>query len=136
VAAMLFLPEDLSGRAEALFSGLEAEHPSRLYVPDLLYVEVTHVLLKHVRGGRYSARDVEGDLAGLLEMDLRPVPTRDLVEDAQAIALRHGLSVYDACYVVLSARVSAPLVTADQKLVRALRGSAFRVQWLGDFGVE
>ncbi|MCX7011743.1 MAG: type II toxin-antitoxin system VapC family toxin, partial [Candidatus Sumerlaeota bacterium] len=58
----------------------------------------------------------------------RVFPTADLAEDALDIALRYGVSGYDAFYAALSRRVDAPLVTADGKLIRALAGKPFRVQ--------
>ncbi|MBK9063303.1 MAG: type II toxin-antitoxin system VapC family toxin [Acidobacteria bacterium] len=37
------------------------------------------------------------------------------------LALDHGLSVYDAVYAVLARTLAAPLVTADGRLLAALR---------------
>jgi len=48
-----------------------------------------------------------------------------------AIALAHDITAYVAVYVALSARLGAPLVTADERLARALAGAAFDVRWLG-----
>jgi predicted nucleic acid-binding protein len=46
------------------------------------------------------------------------------------IAIAHNISAYDACYVELSERLQLPLVTADQKLIRALSGTPYQVQAL------
>jgi predicted nucleic acid-binding protein len=41
------------------------------------------------------------------------------------------VTAYDACYVALAARLGVPLVTADQKLVQRLAGTALAPVWLG-----
>jgi predicted nucleic acid-binding protein len=57
----------------------------------------------------------------------------DLADDALDLALAHGLSAYDACYVALARREAVPLVTADERLVRILKtGGGGSVVWLGD----
>jgi predicted nucleic acid-binding protein len=46
------------------------------------------------------------------------------------IALEHNRSVYDASYLALAATSGLPMITADERLVRAV-GSRFPVQWIG-----
>ena len=45
--------------------------------------------------------------------------------------LAHNPVAQDAAYVALSARLGAPLVTADDGLAHTLVGSPFDVRWLG-----
>jgi predicted nucleic acid-binding protein len=47
-----------------------------------------------------------------------------------AWALRHNLSIYDAPYVAIAIRFSAPLLTADQRLARAAHSAGATVQAL------
>ncbi|NUN52997.1 MAG: type II toxin-antitoxin system VapC family toxin [Planctomycetaceae bacterium] len=65
-------------------------------------------------------------------LDLVSWPVRDLVPGAVALANAEGLSVYDACYVVLSDRLGAPLLTADRRLRERLRGSGHAVEEPGE----
>jgi predicted nucleic acid-binding protein len=58
--------------------------------------------------------------------------TSDLAAEAFEIALEFDSTAYDACYVALSARLGVPLLTADERLVRKLARTRFRVLWLGD----
>jgi predicted nucleic acid-binding protein len=136
VAAMLFLSEPLSERAHALFDGLAAARPSRLHVPDFFYIEVAHVLLKHVRRAGYVRRQAAEDLECLLRLALRPTRVSLLAQSALAMAMEYGLSAYDASYVALSDWIGAPLVTADQRLLRALAASPYQALWLGDIAIE
>ncbi len=48
------------------------------------------------------------------------------------IAIAHRVSGYDAFYVALASQVNAPLITADEKLVRAMAGK-YNVQSLAAF---
>lgn len=44
-----------------------------------------------------------------------------------ALARRYGLSIYDAAYLELAARLALPLATLDQNLARAARESGVEV---------
>jgi len=52
-----------------------------------------------------------------------------LIKDAFDIATAFGQTVYDSIYVALAAASGAPLVTADERLLKAL-GASFPMQWL------
>lgn len=132
VGAMLFLPESLSDAAHRLFDMLSAEPPGTLHVPDLFFVEVANVLLKHSRRGTYAPADLHNDLADLRSLALRATPTFELVDGAITIAQRYDISAYDSCYVALAERLDAPLITGDLKLLRKVSGSPHKVRWLGD----
>jgi predicted nucleic acid-binding protein len=51
------------------------------------------------------------------------------------IAISNSISAYDACYVELSERLKLPLVTADDKLIRTLEGTDYRVCSLMTFSL-
>jgi predicted nucleic acid-binding protein len=68
----------------------------------------------------------------LCALALRSVSTADLVAEALVIALAYDVTAYDACYVALAQQIDAPLVTADESLVRKLAGTAYDVRWLGN----
>ena len=63
-------------------------------------------------------------------LSLQTVAIQEIVSEALEIAIAHNISAYDACYVELSARLQLPLVTADQKLIRALAGTTYQIQAL------
>jgi predicted nucleic acid-binding protein len=44
----------------------------------------------------------------------------------------HGLTAYDAAYVALARKLSLPLVTADEALIRRLDSTGLEVRWLGE----
>lgn len=133
VAIKLFVPEPLTEHAEAFFAALTAHPASRLYVPDLFFAECANILWKYVRRFGYAAADARQDVADLLTLAVSSVATAALAAEALEIALARQISVYDACYVALAAQLRAPLLTADEALLRKLQASPYRIEWLGDF---
>lgn len=124
VAVKLFIADALSPKAFALFALLGAPSSSSssaaLYAPDLLYSEVASVLRRRalLSGYPHARRDV----LRLYKIPFRVAPCRDLVVEAARISLEQVISSDDAFYVALSRRLSAPLITADMRLARALSG--------------
>jgi len=131
VGIKLFLVEPLSDRADALFAHLIATPPARFYVPDLFFIECTNILWKYTRRYGYPAKAALQDVADLTRLPLQTVSTADLAETALTLAVAHEISAYDAAYVALAQRLSLPLVTADETLVRHLVGTEMDVRWLG-----
>jgi predicted nucleic acid-binding protein len=101
----------------------------------LFFVECANVLWKYVRRFGYPAENASQDVLNLQRLRLRSVSTAELIADALHIGLDHGLTVYDANYVTLAQRLRVPLITADERLVQALRGTAYDVRWLGDYSM-
>lgn len=88
-----------------------------LAAPDLLPFETANVLRRLELGGQIapdSAALAHGDL---LDLAVQLWPYASLA--AQAWRLRGSLTLYDASYVALAARLDVPLVTLDRRLARA-----------------
>ena len=128
VGVKLFVDEPLSEQAHTLFSGLVADPPIELYVPDLFFIECTNILWKYTRRFGRSLEDSQADLADLGRLALCVTPTADLMEEALVLAVQMGITAYDACYAALARRMVLPLVTADEPLCRVISWAI----WLGD----
>lgn len=127
-----YLDEDLCEVAKSLFQRARTGR-SFIYVPDLFYNECTNILWKHVRKGEINAEYAHQSLRNLASVKLLlPISSTDLVHDALDLALEFDLTAYDASYVALSEELDLPLVTADEKLIRKLKGSGIDLRWLGD----
>lgn len=133
VGIKLFLTEPLSERADALFAHLTADPPAQIFVPDLFYIECANILWNHTRRSGYPADKARKDLANLGALALRSVRTAELMTDALDVAVQEAITAYDACYMALARRLGARMVTADEKLARALAGAPYDAHWLGDF---
>ena len=112
------------------FSVVQAALPAQLFVPDLFFVECTNILWKYVRRFGYPPQSAQQDAADLVRLPVQVVPTVALAESALKIALEHGLTAYDASYVALADELALPLVTADERLVRALESGHVDVRSL------
>ncbi len=91
-------------------------------VPLLWHYETRNALLVAERRGRLSGADTASRLRALAEIrtttDNEPNLERALIQ-----AREHGLSYYDALYLELAERRSAPLATLDRKLLGAARAT-------------
>ena len=125
VGIKLFVEEEFSEQAYAMFSHLAAEPPAELYVPDLFYIECTNILLKYTRRFGRSLEDSQADLADLGRLALRITSTADLMERSLLLAKKFDLSAYDACYAALAQQLEIPLVSADRPLTGKLDSAVF-----------
>ena len=132
VGIKLFVKEDLSDVAESIFLMAASSSEARRYVPDLFFVECANALWKYVYRCSYSEKDAHRNLSGLFALDLARISTPTVVPAALKIAAAHAISVYDACYVATASLVGAPLITADERLVKRLANSNYQVCNLGD----
>ena len=132
VGIKLFIVEPLSAEAHALFARRTDDPPARFFVPDLFFIECTNILWKYVKRLGLPTEDAKVNVEQLGLLALQVTPTRALMTDALAIALKHDVTAYDAAYVALSQTLALPLITADEKLMRALAGTSYDIRWLGD----
>lgn len=132
VGIKLFLAEEGSDAADALFAQLAQSPPARFYVPDLFYSECANILWKYVRRFGYPAGNARQDVADLLALRLQTVSTADVLAPALALALQYDITAYDACYAALAQQLDLPLVTADSPLRRKLAGSGIAIHILGE----
>lgn len=131
VAIKLVIAEPDSGMARALFAHLDQDPAARFYVPDVFFLECTNVLWKLAKKGTISAVEAKGHQAILRGLRLLFTPLPALLDDTLDLAIAHGLTAYDAAYVAASSQALVPLITADDKLVKKLAGTAHEVYLLG-----
>ncbi len=128
VGIKLFVEEPLSEHAQRLFDGLASDPPADLHVPDLFFIECANILWKYTQRFGRPIEDSLADLSDLERLALQVTSTADLMEDALSLAVKTGLTAYDACYAVLAHRLNLPLVTADKQLSETIEWTI----WLGD----
>jgi len=106
-------------RAQALLHA-----PDALHIPDLALFEVPAALTKKAHLGLIAPENVE-QLNGLFQLttEARPIavhstlPLMPVAMDL-SVRLRHGL--YDCVYLALAQALGGVVVTADQKMIRAV----------------
>lgn len=121
VAAKWFTRQEEPDREKALaLRELHRSHRCRLVVPELALLEVMNAI-------RFSPRAQEADTSAALsllsDLGLQREPLDwELLRKATAIAWGYRITVYDAVYVALAERVGFPLLTADDDMVRRMKG--------------
>lgn len=110
-----FVPEVNSDAARRW---LDASHD---YVaPDLLFPETGNAVWKKVRRGELSPDDGQRLVTDLSVIAVEVVAMRGLVPDAHAVALKTGITVYDATYLTLAVRLDTQVITGDDRFARRL----------------
>jgi predicted nucleic acid-binding protein len=112
--------ERCTPRAEEWFAAVR-RHTGESITVDLFDVECANALWKRVRRELWAQRRAEQALTQILELPFRRVSLATVVSDALLIAMTHGVTAYDACYVALARLATMPLVTADRRMARAAR---------------
>jgi predicted nucleic acid-binding protein len=116
VALSWCFEDEATDETDALLRRLASEHA---IVPALWELEVANVLVVARRRGRVTEAEATrfaSILSSLpIEIERSPALLGELIDGAT----RHGLSAYDAAYLLLAARTGRPLATRDKTLVRA-----------------
>ena len=119
-----FFPDELQEGAQAVIRDHVAGKVL-LKAPDLLMFELTNAVWQAERRGRIGpelADEILGAVSGL-QIELVKVEWEEML----AMARRFNLSAYAAAYLALAERLGEPLMTGDERLVRAVKGE---LAWL------
>jgi predicted nucleic acid-binding protein len=132
VAAKWFLPshdESLTRQAARLLDAFVGRQV-RFLEPDLFWAELANMFWKAVRQQRWRRESAETALNAMLDRNFPTVSSISLLEEACGIASEFDRSVYDSLYVSLALRARGELITADERLAKAL-AAHLPVKWLG-----
>lgn len=118
VALAMLLPDEQSAAADAL---AERFTQGSVPVPTIWPLEVRNALLAALRQRRITPSELGErlEVLSLLPVEVEPPADMATLERTVALARRHHLSVYDACYVDLAKQRGLPLATLDKKLRKA-----------------
>ena len=98
---------------------------STIYIPRLAFLEVLNAI-------RFSPKADEEDgetaLETLQDLNLETKSADvNLLRKANAIAWAYKITIYDSLYVALAEQVGYPLITADDVMVKKLKGHSIVV---------
>lgn len=88
-----------------------------LHAPHLLDLEVTQVLRRLTQKGIVTRTRADEAVRDLLDLRMTRYP--HLILLPRIWQLQHNFSAYDAAYIVLAEKLSAPLLTRDGRLAAA-----------------
>lgn len=98
---------------------------STVFVSELTFLEILNAI-------RYGSKATEKDGAEALHvlqnlhLQVKPIEF-DTLRKANAIAWGYKITIYDALYVALAEQVGYPLITADDVMVKKLKGHSIVV---------
>lgn len=135
VAVKWILDEDYAAQARLLL-GAAVNQPEPMIAPTLLAGEVANTLRQRQRRGLATLAEARSLLADFLGLPVALYAPVEMYDRALVLADEYGLAAaYDACYVALAEAFGAIFWTADERLLRALRGRLSFVRWIGDYPV-
>lgn len=111
VAAKIFFTEDGSEAARELVASGQ-----KFIAPEFIALEIASIGAKYVRKGEVDINHATLAIQSLTELIDHLEPVLGLSERALTLAVAHGFSVYDACYLALAEARDCQVVTADRKL--------------------
>lgn len=120
VGAKWFFSEEGEKTACYLLDRLERREV-KLIVPDFFYIEIGNVCRKRVRKKEVNSSTVLAIMNRMAQFPMVRYSDGDLWDVAFENAIQLDISVYDALYVSLAEIYAAPLVTADEMLIKACK---------------
>lgn len=121
-----FLYQQEADRDRALaLRDLHISGRSTIFIPELALLEVLNAV-------RFSpkAKEEDGEMALEVLYNLHletKTPEPDLMRKANAIAWAYKTTIYDALYVALAELLGYPLITADEVMIKKLKGHSIVV---------
>lgn len=103
-----------------------------LVAPAHLPLEISAGLVRAMQRGRLDSGFLVPAIEALRQLESTLVELMDVAVDATALAVALRVRPYDAAYLVVARRISAPLVTADRPLYDAAFAAGHNSIWLGD----
>jgi predicted nucleic acid-binding protein len=116
VAMKWYVTENDSAKAVDLLTA-----PIQRHAPDLLHIETANILWKKVRRQEIGVQAALSTIAAIQVAPMTIHPSAAYVDLALQLACRTDRTAYDCLYVVLAIALNCPFVTADDKLVNAIK---------------
>ena len=130
VAMKWFIKEGEKDREAAL--AIRQRHidgKAQMIVPELFLLEVPNAIKAGRRGTEEELADVLDVVTDLgIQIERH---SKEILRKTNALAWAYKLTWYDAVYVAVAESLGFPLVTADEALVRKMRGHSIVLR-LGD----
>lgn len=98
---------------------------SKIHVPELAFLEVLNAIRFNAKA---EEKDGETALEALQDLNIETKSANgDLLRKTNAIAWAYKITIYDALYVALAEQIGYPLITADEVMVKKLKGHSIVV---------
>jgi predicted nucleic acid-binding protein len=131
VAIKWFVVEPLTGQALRILEEYR-NAGLRLLAPDLIFAEVGNIVWKKCLYQGLAAPDAELIIEAFSQLHIALTSSAVLLPAAYRLAIATRRTVYDTLYLALSVRENCQFISADEKLVNAVRSVFPTVLWVGD----
>lgn len=124
VVAKWFLPEPLGAEAETVLLDVR-QGRLQLASPDLIVYEFANILWLRRRKGEIGSRQANLIMSDFERLPIELAPADALGFEALKIACKTGCTAYDGAFVALAVGLKSTLLTADQRLLRAVEKTTY-----------
>ena len=123
VTASWCFEDEEASVADAAMDRLPEDHA---VVPALWWFEIRNILVVNERRGRIESADSDVFLNDLARLPIR-IESDSNERLVVALARTHRLTAYDAAYLDLAVRLTAPIATLDRALADAARAEGLEL---------
>ena len=124
VAVKFYLPEE--GREEVLvLLAAVGEGEAKLLAPSTVQPELFNALWQQHRREKLSREEAGEHWGDFSVTSIDLYAPEDLMPRAAQIALDTGVIIYDALFLALAEDAESVMVTADDRLLKTLQGTAY-----------
>ncbi|GAP97544.1 type II toxin-antitoxin system VapC family toxin [Leptolyngbya sp. NIES-2104] len=106
---------------------------SQLHIPEFCLLECTNVLWKAVRFDNLAVTIATQIVRELQRLPFQIESVASLLPDALQIGLTHQLAIYDSLYITLAQQLDIPLISVDERQVRAAIAQNVTIKLISDF---
>ncbi len=126
IALAWCFPDETSASADAVLVAMEGH---TILVSAVWSLELANAVLTGERHKRLSQLEIKSftELLSNLTIVIDAQTTGEHIANVVPLARAHNLSAYDAAYLELAIRRSAPIATLDNKLQRAAKQEGVRI---------
>ena len=135
VGAKWFVEEEHQEKALYFLERFK-KNQCQITVPEIFYAELVNTFLKKVIKKDLTIDHAVEAIDHLMKLSLDPYSDKELAEVALENAFRFNVSVYDGLYLALAEIYLAPLVTADEELLKACDKRFEFIESLKDISLE
>ncbi len=87
-----------------------------IVIPDLVLYELSNALRYD---NKFNAKMIAESIDSIFEMDMViTIPSTELISRSVELALKTGITVYDAIYIALAEQINGVFITADESLYK------------------
>jgi predicted nucleic acid-binding protein len=101
---------------------------AQLAAPDIVIVEIAHVVWKKWRRKQVSETDALALIRSARLVFAELVSTVTLIEEASKLSVALSHPIYDCLYLALAQQERVPIATADENMIAAARKAKIKVR--------